>query len=320
MVKTEQTTLAEADENIQISTVESAQSDIKNFIYVVRNQQVMIDSDLAMLYQVETRTLNQAVKRNMARFPEKFRFQLSESEYENLKSQFVISSNEESGHGGRRTLPYVFTEQGIAMLSAVLRSDIAVQISINIMDAFVEMRQFIANNSLLFERISHVELKQLEYQKRTDEKLEQIFEYISEHEEASQKIFFDGQIYDAFSLIVSLIQKAEKEIALIDGYVDVETLNLFSKKKENVAVIIYTQKRTRLTKTDMQNFNAQYPTLNVKYTNVFHDRFLIIDREKAYHVGASLKDAGKKCFGINLIQDVGIVKDILQRLELEMEE
>ncbi|WP_330582303.1 hypothetical protein [Faecalicatena orotica] len=160
----------------------------------------------------------------------------------------------------------------------------------------------------------------MEYQKRTDEKLEQIFEYISEHEEASQKIFFDGQIYDAFSLIVSLIQKAEKEIALIDGYVDVETLNLFSKKKENVAVTIYTQKRTRLTKTDMQNFNAQYPTLNVKYTNVFHDRFLIIDREKAYHVGASLKDAGKKCFGINLIQDVGIVKDILQRLELEMEE
>lgn len=133
-------------------------------------------------------------------------------------------------------------------------------------------------------------------------------------------MFFDGQIYDAFSLIVSLIQKAEKEITLIDGYVDVGTLNLLSKKKENVSVTIYTQKRTRLTKTDVENFNAQYPALEVKYTKVFHDRFLILDRGTAYHVGASLKDAGKKCFGINLIQDAGIIRDILQRLELETEE
>ena len=206
------------------------------------------------------------------------------------------------------------------MLASVLHSEVAVNVSIGIMRAFVEMRRFIANNALLFERISNVELKQLEYQKQTDEKLEQIFEYISEHEEASQKVFFDGQIYDAFSLIVSLIQKAETEITLIDGYVDVGTLNLLSKKNENVSVTIYTQKRTRLTKTDAENFNAQYPTLEVKYTKVFHDRFLILDRETAYHVGASLKDAGKKCFGINLIQDAGIIKDILQRLELETEE
>ena len=188
------------------------------------------------------------------------------------------------------------------------------------MRAFVEMRHFIANNTLLFERISSVELQQLQYQKQTDEKLEQIFEYISEHEESSQKIFFDGQIYDAFSLIISLIQKAEKEITLIDGYVDVGTLNLLSKKKSDVSVTIYTQKCTKLTKTDTENFNAQYPTLDVKYTKAFHDRFLILDRAIAYHVGASLKDAGKKCFGINLIQDAGIIKDILQRLELETEE
>lgn len=217
-------------------------------------------------------------------------------------------------------MPYVYTEQGISMLASVLRSEIAINTSIRIMRTFVEMRRFIANNALLFERISNVELKQLEYQKQTDEKLEQIFEYISEHEESSQKVFFDGQIYDAFSLIVSLIQKAEKEITLIDGYVDVATLNLLSKRNENVSVTIYTQKRTRLTKTDVENFNAQYPTLEVKYTKVFHDRFLILDRETAYHVGASLKDAGKKCFGINLIQDAGIIRDILQRLELETEE
>ena len=324
MAEVERTVLADAKNNLSVSNIESTEYDLKGMIYVVRNQQVMIDSDLAMLYQVETKALNRAVKRNINRFPEDFCFQLTKEEDKILKCQIGTSKRLDAertdGRGGRRTLPYVFTEQGISMLASVLHSEVAVNVSIGIMRAFVEMRRFIANNALLFERISNVELKQLEYQKQTDEKLEQIFEYISEHEEASQKVFFDGQIYDAFSLIVSLIQKAEKEITLIDGYVDVGTLNLLSKKNENVSVTIYTQKRTRLTKTDTENFNAQYPTLEVKYTKVFHDRFLILDRETAYHVGASLKDAGKKCFGINLIQDAGIIKDILQRLELETEE
>lgn len=305
---------------VEAPIVEIVQPAIEKLIYVIRDKQVMVDSDLAMLYQVETGALNRAVKRNIKRFPEDFRFQLTVEEYENLKCQSGISSWNENGYGGRRTLPYVFTEQGISMLASVLHSDVAVNVSIGIMRAFVEMRRFIANNALLFERISNVELKQLEYQKQTDEKLEQIFEYISEHEESSQKVFFDGQIYDAFSLIVSLIQKAKKEITLIDGYVDVGTLNLLSKKNEDVSVTIYTQKWTKLTKTDVANFNTQYPTLEVKYTKAFHDRFLILDREAAYHVGASLKDAGKKCFGINLIQDAGIIRDILQRLELETEE
>ena len=286
MADTEQTTLEKTNDNIQEVSIEPAQFDIKSMIYVVRNQQVMIDSDLAMLYQVETKRLNEAVKRNIARFPSEFRFQLTEKELESLRSQFATSNNremEDRKKGGRRYLPYVFTEQGIAMLSAILRSDAAIQVSINIMKSFVEMRRFIANNALLFERISTVELRQLEYQKQTDEKLEQIFEYISEH-------------------------------------VDVGTLNLLSKKKSGVAVTIYTQKQTKLTKADVKNFNAQYPTLKIKYTKVFHDRFLILDRTTAYHVGAFLKDAGKKCFGINLIQDAGIIKDILQRLKLETEE
>ena len=304
--------------------VETVQPKIENLIYVIRGKQVMIDSDLAMLYQVETSALNRAVKRNIKRFPEDFRFQLTEEEYDFLRCQFGISKadteNKVNGRGGRRYLPYVFTEQGISMLASVLHSEVAINVSIGIMRAFVEMRRFIASNSLLFERISSVELKQLEYQKQTDEKLEQIFEYISEHEESGQKVFFDGQIYDAFSLIVSLIKKAKKEITLIDGYVDVGTLNLLSKKNSDVAVTIYTQKQTKLTKADVKNFNAQYPILKVKYTKVFHDRFLILDRTTAYHIGASLKDAGKKCFGINLIQDAGIIKDILQRLELETEE
>ena len=320
MADTEQTALTKANNATQEISIESAESDIKSMIYVIRNQQVMIDSDLAMLYQVETRVLNQAVKRNISRFPERFRFQLTKEEYENLKSQFVISSLEDdNGYGGRRKLPFVFTEQGIAMLSAVLRSDVAIRVSIRIMDTFVEMRKYMANTSLLYERLNAMEVRQINYQAETDERFERVFEYISEHEESSQKVFFDGQIYDAFSLIVNLIQKAEKEITLIDGYVDVGTLNLLSKKKSDVAVTIYTQKQTKLTKVDVKNFNAQYPTLKIKYTKVFHDRFLILDRATAYHVGASLKDAGKKCFGINLIQDAGIIKDILQRLELETE-
>lgn len=305
---------------IETPVVEIVQPAIEKLIYVIRDKQVMIDSDLAMLYQVETGALNRAVKRNIKRFPDDFRFQLTVEEYENLKCQIGISSLNKNGYGGRRTLPYVFTEQGISMLASVLHSDIAINVSIGIMRAFVEMRRFIANNALLFERISNVELKQLEYQKQTDEKLEQIFEYISEHEEASQKIFFDGQIYDAFSLIVSLIQKAEKEITLIDGYVDVGTLNLLAKKNEGVSVTVYTHQRTRLSNIDVANFNAQYPALEVKYTSVFHDRFLILDGKTAYHIGASLKDAGKKTFGITLINDESITKDILQRLELETEE
>lgn len=321
MADIEQKALSKVNTDIQEPHTEITQFDIRSMIYVIRNQQVMIDSDLAMLYQVETKRLNEAAKRNISRFPERFRFQLTKEEYENLKSQIATSRLEDdNGYGGRRKLPYVFTEQGIAMLSAVLRSDVAIRVSIRIMDTFVEMRKYMANTSLLYERLNAMEVRQINYQNETDERFERVFEYISENEESSQKVFFDCQIYDAFSLIVSLIQKAKKEITLIDGYVDVGTLNLISKKNGDVSVTIYTQKRTKLTKTDVENFNAQYPTLEVKYTKAFHDRFLILDRETAYHVGASLKDAGKKCFGINLIQDVGIIKDILQRLELEVEE
>lgn len=321
MTKTESTALTQTNKNTQAAEIiESVQPDIKNLIYVVRNQQVMIDSDLTLLYQVETGNLNKAMKRNQKRFPEDFCFQLTKQEYENLKFQSGSSSLNGNGYGGRRYMPYVYTEQGISMLASVLHSEIAIDASIRIMRTFVEMRRFIANNALLFERISNVELKQLEYQKQTDEKLDQIFEYISEHEESSQKVFFDGQIYDAFGLLVSLIQKAEKNITLIDGYVDVDTLNLLCKKNDKVSVTIYTHEKTKLSGTDVNKFNAQYPVLVVKYTKVFHDRFLILDDKTVYHIGASLKDAGKKCFGINLIQDEGIVQDILQRLELETEE
>ena len=200
------------------------------------------------------------------------------------------------------------------MLASVLRSKVAVQVSINIMRTFVEMRRFIANNAILFEKVSNMELKQLEYQKSTDERFDKVFQYIEDHAESEQKIFFDGQIYDAFSLITSIIQKAAKEIILIDGYVDVDTLNILAKKNAGVDVKKYTYASARLTNTDAANFNAQYPTLTVKRTQVFHDRFIILDGKTAYHVGASIKDAGKKCFGISLLEDPGLVKDLLNRL------
>ena len=293
---------AKKTDGITNDLVEITRPSIEKMIYVIRDKQVMLDSDLAILYQVETGALNRAVKRNISRFPEDFRFQLTKEEYQNLRCQTGISSfaQGENNYGGRRTLPYVFTEQGISMLASVLHSEVAIKVSIGIMRTFVEMRRFIANNALLFERISNVELKQLEYQKQTDEKLDQIF--------------------DAFSLIVSLIQKAEKEIVLIDGYVDIGTLNLLAKKNENVAIVMYTLKRTKLSQEDVNNFNSQYPLLEVRYTKVFHDRFLILDKKNVYHIGASLKDAGKKCFGISLIEDAGIVRDILHRLEIETEE
>ena len=277
--------------------------EIKRRIFTIRGRQVMTDSALAEYFGTTTGNLNRAMKRNIKRFPESFCFQLTDDEI--LRCQIGIPMQKRGIKGGRSYLPYVYTEQGIAMLTSVLHTERAIAASISIMEAFVEMRHFIANNAALFERISSVELRQLEYQKQTDKKFDQLFEFIGEHTETHQKIFFDGQIYDAFSLLIELIQKAEQEIILVDGYVDVSTLNVLAKKKSGVAVTIYTFSKTKLTAQDVAAFNAQYPQLDVKYTNIFHDRFLILDRKTVYHIGASLKDAGKKCFGITLMKDAG---------------
>ena len=285
------------------------ETNITDIIYTIRGKQVMLDSDLAILYQVETRVFNQAVKRNSNRFPERFRFQLTEEEYKNLRSQFVTSS--ESKHGGRRYMPYVFTEQGIAMLSAVLKSDIAVDVSIKIMDTFVRMRNFFVSNKDMFARLDRVELKQIE----TDKKLEEVFNYIARNTEVKQKIFFDGQIYDAFSFIADIIGKAQSKLILIDNYVDVNTLNILCKKNSGVDVLIVTSGKGNLTTKDMNKFNAQYPSLSVKTTKDFHDRFLIIDDKEGYFIGASIKDAGKKSFAITKIEDGKLVHDLINKVK-----
>ena len=282
--------------------------EIQSMIYTFRGRQVMLDSDLARLYQVETKVFNQAVKRNIDRFPENFRFQLTDSEFENLRSQIVTSSL--SGHGGRRFMPYVFTEQGIAMLSAVLKSDVAVEVSVKIMNSFVEMRNFLLSNREMFNRLDRVELKQLE----TDKKLEEVFDYIATTKEVKQKIFFNGQIYDAFSLMVEIVEKAEKELILIDNYVDVNTLNILSKKKDGVNVLIVTSGNGNLTDKDIAKFNSQYPKLAVKISKDFHDRFFIIDRNEVYHIGASIKDAGKKSFGITKLEEHDLIDSLLGKV------
>lgn len=284
--------------------------EIQNIIYTIRGQQVMIDSDLAELYQVETKVFNQAVKRNMERFPEHFRFQLTKEEYENLRSQ-IVTSSKINKHGGRRYMPYVFTEQGIAMLSAVLKSDIAIKVSIRIMDNFVRIRKFLVSNKELFSRLDRVELKQLE----TDKKLEKVFNYITSRAEVKQHIFFNGQIYDAFSFIVDLIKKAKNKIILIDNYVDTNTLNMLCKKNKGVLVNIETSGKGNLTNKDISKFNAQYQGLTVKVRTDFHDRFLIIDDREVYHIGASIKDAGKKSFGITKIEDETLIESLINKLK-----
>lgn len=296
--------------NLIVNSIET--DDVRRLIHIIRGKQVILDSDLAKLYGVETKRLNERVKRNPDRFPNEFCFQLTEAEQNNLRSQRATSSKT---YGGRRYLPYVFTEAGVAMLSAVLTSETAIEVSIRIMNSFVEMRRFIANNAAMFERISAVELRQLEYQKTTDKKLEKIFTFIENHTETEQKLFFEGQIYDAFSLLAAIIMKAEKNIILIDNYVDISTLNIIAKKKPTVSVTIYTNPKTNLTQCDLERFNNQYPVLTLKHTASFHDRFLILDESEVFLIGASLKDAGRKSFGIITIKDDMFKRRLLNSLD-----
>lgn len=289
---------------------------IRDMIYTVRGQQVMLDSDLAELYEVETGALNRAAKRNENRFPEDFRFRLTDDEYENLRCQFGISSDDlrEFASGGRRYMPYVYTEQGVAMLSGVLRSKVAVDTSVRIMRAFVEMRHFIADNAHMFEQIRSIDHRLDSLERSTNERFERVFDYMETHKTPSQKVFFEGQVYDAFELLISLVQRAKREIVLIDGYVDTGTLNILSKKELGVAVTVWTHPKTSLTKRDVATFNAQYPTLVVKHTASFHDRFLILDGVEGYLIGASLKDAGKKSFAIAKLEDSSIIESIIAAL------
>jgi hypothetical protein len=277
---------------------------VEQYILMLREQQVMLDSDLAEIYGVETKVLNQAVKRNIERFPESFRFQLNENELENLRSQAVTSSSRSqiatsSLHGGRRNLPYVFTEQGVAMLSAVLRSDIAIKTSISIMNAFVQMRKTIGNHQQLLQLSQDFTKHKLE----TTEKFEQVFQALEKSDKIqAQGIFFDGQTYDAYDFVNKLIKKAKSSIIVIDNYIDDSVITQLTKKKKSVEVILLAKSFSKQLKLDIEKANTQYPTFKAINFTKAHDRFLILDKEEIYHIGASLKDLGKKWFAFSKLE------------------
>ena len=284
---------------------------IKDLIYYIRGKQVMLDSDVAMLYHYETKNINKAMKRNIERFPEDFCFQLTEKEVKNLRFQIgTLNKKINNGEVTRKYLPYVYTEQGISMLSGVLKNNTAIKISINIMRAFIEMRKFISTNAQVFERLTSVEYKLLEH----DNKFNQVFNELQKNkkEEFKQKIFFKGQIWDSYELIIDIIKKAKEKIVIIDNYLDDTILKMLQKKNKNVEVILLTSQNCSLTKLDIRKFNEQYPVLKIARTNKFHDRFIIIDNKELYHCGASFKDLGKKCFAINKIEEERIIKDIMK--------
>lgn len=281
--------------------------EIKNLIYTIRGKQVMLDSDLASLYQVETKNLNKAVKRNIERFPVSFCFQLTEEEVQRLRFQIGTSS---VSYGGRRYLPYVFTEQGIAMASAILRSDIAVKVSVEIMEAFVEMRRMLIGNASLFHRLDNIELKQLE----ADQKFEEIFKALESDKIHSEKgVFYDGQIFDAYTFVADIIRNAGRSIILIDNYVDDTVLTLLGKRGQSVTATIYTKNISNQLQLDLQRYNSQYPAIEIELFSDAHDRFLIVDNTELYHIGASLKDLGKKWFAFSRMDmEVGRMLHILK--------
>ena len=282
-------------------------------ILTIRNQQVMIDRDLAELYGTETKVLNQAVKRNIERFPEDFMFALDKSE----KDELVTNCDRFETMKHSSVMPYAFTEQGVAMLSSVLKSPTAVEVNIQIMRAFVAMRHFLQNNAQVFSEINTIKKQLLDtnvHQKETDKKVEELFDLIDKYNvKDTQGIFFQGQIFDAYAKFESFIAQAKQEIILIDNYVDLSILQRLAKKKKNVNVVIYTDPKTKLTAQDIQQFNTQYPTLTLNHTTKMHDRFLIIDQKTLYHIGASLKDLGKKCFAFEML-DASLIAHLLKNV------
>ncbi|MGE3613411.1 MAG: ORF6N domain-containing protein [Sulfurimonas sp.] len=273
---------------------------IQDIIYTIRGVQVMLDEDLAVLYGVELKRLNEQVNRNIERFPEKFRFQLTKEEHENLRSQFATLSLDKGWGTHRKYLPYVFTEQGVSMLSAVLRSKTAIEVSIKIIDTFVNMRKFLSQNASLFTRMDTIEKRQISYEIKNDTKVDAILNAIEEKgTPQKQHIFYDGQIFDAYLFVSDIIKSAKSSIKLIDNYIDESTLVLFTKRDAKVDMTIYTSKISKQLQLDLQKHNAQYSKIEIEKFELSHDRFLIIDDVEVYHFGASLKDLGKKWFAVS---------------------
>ena len=272
---------------------------IENMIYEIRGKQVMLDSDLAKLYGTEVKRINEAVKNNIEKFPERFSFKLTDDE----SNIFLVENFDQKREtrGGRYKNQRVFTEQGVAMLATILKTKVAVQISIKIMDAFVEMKKYITNG------ISQNYINNIVFEDR--ERINMIEKTLNQFEEKNNHIFYEGQIYDAYSLLVDILNKAEKEIIIIDNYVDKTILDITCLLDKNITIIT-----NKYNKIDYEKYQKQYENLEIIINNKFHDRFIILDKKILYHSGASFKDLGNKCFAINRIEDENILKELMEKM------
>ena len=296
----------------QILTIKT----VKEKIYQVRGLQVMLDNELSEIYGIETKVFNQAVKRNEARFPESFRFQLTADEYQALRSQFVTLKDLSRGQH-RKFMPYVFTEQGVAMLSAVLKSRTAIDVSVQIMQSFVQMRNFFSSHGDLVMKIQHIERNQILHEAKNQEKFEAIFSALEEKPMiANQGIFFDGQVFDAYLFVSKLIRSAKKSIILLDNYLDETVLEQLSKASKNIKIFILTKNITSNLKLDVSKYNAQHTKIELIQFGLSHDRFLIVDQHDIYHIGASLKDLGKKWFAFSKLEQTSfaLMDEITKRI------
>ena len=303
-----------ANEIEVVQDVDKDSENIEAFILTIRGKQVLLDRDLAMLYNVETKRLNEQVKRNIERFPSRFRFQLSKEELNELVA--ICDRFDTLKHS--TSCPYVFTEQGVAMLSTVLRSKTAIETSIKIMDAFVSMRFLLASNVKVFHRLESIEYEQLEmkrWREQTNSRIDEIFNKINQPEFPQQGIFYDGQIYDAYTFVANLIRDAKSSIVLIDNYIDDTVLTLLDKRNNDVTASVYTDRISRNLQLDINRHNAQYPPISIGIYRKAHDRFLIVD-SKIYHIGASIKDLGKKIFGFSLMKDLDVM-DLLNKIGVD---
>jgi hypothetical protein len=281
------------------------QHHIESKIILIKDVQVIFDKDLAAFYEVKPIRLREQIKRNPNRFPSDFVFQLTENEVDVLVSQNAIPSKQSLGG----SLPYVFTEQGVAAVAGVLKSEKAAEVSIAIARAFVAMRKFILQNATVFQRLDRMEMKQLQ----NDDKFEKIFKAMEAQQTQPDKgVFFDGQVFDAYSFVSDLLKSADKSILLIDNYIDESVLTLMSKRKPNVSAIIYTKENSKAFQLDLKKHNDQYSHIEVKHFSKSHDRFLIIDNKELYHLGASLKDLGRKWFAFSRMDS--LVDEVLKRL------
>lgn len=281
---------------------------IQGMIFTIRGLQVMMDRDLADIYGVENKRLNEQVKRNIERFPEAFRFRLTDAE----KEELVANCDRFARLKHATSNPYAFTEQGVSMLSAVLRSETAVNVSIQIISAFVEMRRFLQNNASIFTRLESVEKRQFAFESKTAENFHKVFQALETAEPPRQGIFYDGQVYDAHTFASDLIRKAKRSLILVDNYVDDTVLTLLTKRQKSVNATIFTKVISKQLALDLEKHNAQYTQIDVKILQDSHDRFLIIDGLDIYHIGASLKDLGKKWFAFSKFETGAL--DMLKRL------